>query len=197
VTAKSPVVYADACVFLEVLQQTNPKWRDSFKVLLAAERGDISLVASRLLAVEIGRFRGDASQSQVDQLVLQYLECVGTEWAEVDLLISRDARALSWQYGLKSGADSVHLATAVRMGADYFMSRNGGFPYGRLVGSTQVIEPGVVWAATLDDVAADNEAVVDPDIPRIPVALDPSPALLVDPTQIVPRRDDDEGAEIG
>lgn len=157
VTADAPLIYADACVFLEVLQQTHGRWRDSLKVLLAAERGDIQVVASRLLAVEVGRFRGDASKSKVDELVLKYLENVDTQWAEVDLLISRQARELSWQFGITSGADAIHLATAVRLRANYFMSRDGGFPYGQTIESTRVINPQVVWTPSLFDAQVDSE----------------------------------------
>jgi len=107
--------------------------------------------------VEVGRFRGDASQPEVDQLILQYLDNVGARWAEVDLIISRDARALSWKHGIKSGADAVHLATAVRLRADVFMSRNGGFPYGQKIEATLVTEPKVVWTPTLDDASIDVE----------------------------------------
>jgi predicted nucleic acid-binding protein len=154
---EQPLIYADACIFLEVLQQTHGRWRDSLKVLLAAERGDVQLLASRLLAVEVGRFRGDASRSRVDELVLKYLESVNTQWAEVDLLISRQARELSWQFGIKSGADAIHLATAVRLRADYFMSRDGGFPYGQTIESTFVTNPQVVWTPSLFDAQVDSE----------------------------------------
>lgn len=157
VTANGPLIYADACVFLEVLQQTHGRWRDSLKVLLAAERGDIQLLASRLLAVEVGRFRGDANKLKVDELVVKYLESVDAQWAEVDLLIARQARELSWQFSIKSGADAIHLATAVRFRADYFMSRDGGFPYGQTVGSTFVTTPKVVWTPSLFDAEVDSE----------------------------------------
>ena len=155
-----PLVYADACVFLEVLQRIHGKWRDSLKVLEAAERRDVQLLASRLLAVEAGRFRGDASQVRVDDLVFKYLESVDVQWAEVDLLIARQAHDLSWRYGIKSGADAVHLATAVRLRADFFMSRDGGFPYGETIESTLVTNPQVVWTPSLMDAAIDNEPEV-------------------------------------
>lgn len=127
---KVPLVYPDACIFIEVLQQRSDTWRDSFKILRAAERGDVRFVASSLLAAEVGRFRGDKPRDRVDELVVQYLDSVGTQWVEVDLFISREARNLSWRYAMRSGADAVHLATAVRQKADYFMSRDNVFPYG-------------------------------------------------------------------
>ena len=158
VTASPPLVYVDACIFLEVLQKTHGRWRDSFKVLQAAERNDIRLVASRLLDVEVGRFRGDASKTKVDELVHKYLETVNAQWAELDFLIARRAREFSWQYGIKSGADAVHLATAVHLRADFFMSRDGGFPYGQTIESTSVVNPKIVWTPSLMDASVDNEA---------------------------------------
>lgn len=157
-TADAPLVYPDACIFLEVLQQTHGKWRDSLKVLEAGQREDVRFLASRLLAVEVGRFRRDATKAKVDQLVLQYLDSVRTQWAEVDLLVAQQARALSWQYEIKSGADAIRLATAVRYRVDYFMSRDGGFPYGQKINSTLVVNPSAVWAPTLIDAAIDNES---------------------------------------
>lgn len=148
-----PRVYADAVLFIDVLQGGgSPVAESSLQVLEAAERHDIQLIASRLLAAEIGRFRGDRDRSSVDQLVLRYLDSVNAEWVEVDLLVARDARRLSWQHNIKSGADSVHLATAVRRRADYFMSRDGAFPYGlRVDDVTAVTLPQVVWTPTLYD----------------------------------------------
>ena len=153
-----PLVYADACLFVEVLQKKSATWRDSYKVLGAAERRDIRFVAFRLLAVEVGRFRADRQRERVDDLVMRYLDAVDTRWVEVDLLISREARNLSWEYNIKSGADAVHLSTAVRQKADYFMSRDGAFPYGETIGQTRVVYPQVIWEETLfdeDDLAGD------------------------------------------
>jgi predicted nucleic acid-binding protein len=162
VTARTPLVYADACVFLEVVQKTHGLWRESFRVLQAAESGEIRLAASRLLAAEIGRFRRDVGRDSLDKLILRYLDNVGVQWAEVDLLIARDARQLSWRYEIKSGADAVHLATAVRLRANYFMSRDGGFPYGEVIDDTTLVtHPTAVWTPSLDDAAVDLE----PDTP--------------------------------
>ncbi len=148
-----PRVYADAVLSIDVLQGgTGAATQSSLQVLEAAERRDIQLVASRLLAAEVGRSCGDQNRNAVDQLVLRYLDNVAAEWVEVDLLVARDTRRLSWQHNIKSGADSVHLATAVRRRADYFMSRDGAFPYGvRVDDVTDVTLPRVVWTPTLYD----------------------------------------------
>lgn len=97
-------------------------------MLEAAQRGDIRLGASRLLEAEVGRFRGDTSGPAVDQLVLDFLTHANVQRSEVDLLVAREARRLSWTCQLKSAADSVHLATAKLRDATVFISRDGVFP---------------------------------------------------------------------
>ena len=48
-----------------------------------------------------------------------------------------------------SAADTLHLAAAVRLNADYFMTHDKGFPIGHNVEGVQVIRPGVVWQESL------------------------------------------------
>jgi hypothetical protein len=65
-------------------------------VLEAAERGDIQLLASRLIAVEVGSYRGDRpGEPAAERFIDQYLDGVSAEWSELDVLVSREARALS------------------------------------------------------------------------------------------------------
>jgi predicted nucleic acid-binding protein len=97
----------------------------------------------------VGSFRGDRPGEPVaEQFIDQYLDGVSAEWSELDILVSRDARALSWKYKLRGG-DAVHLATAVRRRADYFMSIDHAFPFEETVAGVRVMKPGVVWDATL------------------------------------------------
>lgn len=154
---RAPLVYLDAAIFLHVVRRKDEKPEyvaQATLMLRAAERGQIRLAASRLLAVEVGRWRGDRSEIEVDQVLLNYLEVQGTEWVEVDFLVARDARTLSWEHKLYA-ADAVHLATAVRRRCDYFVSTDGAFPYGQRLGETQVVRPQVLWDPTFDDLAED------------------------------------------
>lgn len=162
-----PMVYVDTAVFLNVIQKEveaktgRPLWADSLKVLLAADRGDIRLVASTLLLIELNGEKGNASpafRAERDQVVYQFLDSLDVEWVEVDHLTARDTRQVAERYGLR-GADAAHLATAIRRNADYFMSRDGGFPYGQTAGrGTKVVQPCVLWTPTLDDQKIDQEA---------------------------------------
>lgn len=148
--ASRPTVYADADLFLSVLKK-EARHREALRVLAAAERGDVQLVASRLLAVEVGGWGGDRPGQQAgEDLVTRFLDGVNAQWVEVDLLVTRDARRLAWEHHLRAG-DAVHLATAVRRKADYFMTFDQGFPHGRTVEGTAVSGPTIVWQPTLDD----------------------------------------------
>jgi predicted nucleic acid-binding protein len=144
-----PRVYLDADVFVSVLKAEDDR-ENCREALEAAQRGDIQLVASRLLLVEVGRWAGDRpGQASADELIERFLEATRTEWVEVDIMVAREARRLSWELHLRS-ADAIHLATAVRRGADYFMSHDTGYPLGQTVDGVDVREPSIVWQPTLD-----------------------------------------------
>jgi len=150
VPVSRPRVYADADLFLSVLK-AEARHPEALRVLQAAERRDIQLIASRLLAVEIGGYGGDRpGPGPADDLLTRFLDGVDTEWVEVDLFVAREARRLAWEYRLRAG-DAIHLATAVRRGAEHFMSFDQGFPHGQKVEGTAVSGPEVVWQPTLYD----------------------------------------------
>jgi predicted nucleic acid-binding protein len=165
--ASTPRAYVDACLFLNVLRQESGLWRPALKVLRAVSRGDIRIVASRLLAVEVARFRGDHDRLDVDAFALQRLEGMNPDWYEVDLLVSREARRLSWEHQIRSGADAIHLATAVRAQCDYFISSDNVFPYGATIDKTAVIQPAVVWDPTTEDLEIDDMPEPEP-LPQRP-----------------------------
>lgn len=145
-----PRVYADADLFVSVLRK-EPGHELALSVLRAAERRDIELVASRLISVEVGGWGGDRpGQVAADQLIDRYLDTVGAEWVEVDVLVARDARRLGWRYGLRAG-DAIHLATAVRRNVEYFMAYDKQYPHGETVEGVAVGRPRIVWQPSLLD----------------------------------------------
>ncbi|MEU9780755.1 type II toxin-antitoxin system VapC family toxin [Streptomyces phaeochromogenes] len=156
-----PLVYVDTCIFINVIRREPALWPDSLKVLLAAHREDIRLVASTLLLVELnGQKRSDEREfcDARDKVVEHYLESLDVEWVEVDHITARDARKVSEAHRLL-GADAAHFATAIRRNADYFISRDKQFPYGSTVGArTKVVKPSLLWNPTTDDIAVDQES---------------------------------------
>jgi predicted nucleic acid-binding protein len=150
----------DSACFLNVIKKEPGLWADSIKILMAAERGDIHLVASTLILAEVGSHKGDVNKTTRDQVIEKYLENLDVEWAEVDLFTVSQARQIGDQYKLR-GADAVHLTTAVRRRADYFVSRDKAFPYGQTIDKTQIVRPIILWNPTIDDFMIDSQAAAE------------------------------------
>lgn len=155
-----PLVYVDSDIFLNVIKKEKGLWPASYKVLRAAHRGDIQLVASTLLLVELNGYKGDVDPGERDHVVDEYLERLEIQWVEVDILIAREVRQLAANYRLR-GPDATHLATAVRMKADYFVSRDRAFPFGETVGITHITAPRELWDPTTDDIEIDALAAAE------------------------------------
>jgi predicted nucleic acid-binding protein len=147
-------VYLDTDVLMHVLlDQEHAEVCSS--VLEAAVRGDVALVASRYLMVEVGAwYPNRPGLGEATALVETFLEGTDTEWVEVDVLAAREAQKVAWEYHLRAG-DSIHLATALRRNVDYFMTYDTRFPIGTTIGSTTVMRPKIVWQPTLFDASAD------------------------------------------
>jgi predicted nucleic acid-binding protein len=154
------LVYVDADVFFNVIKRENGLWCDSLKVLKAAYRGDIQLVASTLLLVELNGHRGGFDPAARDSVVEEYLQRLDVQWVEVDIITAREVRKIGAQYELR-GPDAAHLATAVRMKADYFISRDKAYPYGQTIGITHVCKPREVWNPTTEDAEIDAMAAAE------------------------------------
>lgn len=157
-------IYADSCMYLSVIKRDTdpvrdgtPRWRVARSMFAAAERGDLLILASTLLQAEVvgnGEVRTKLPESRAQRLISNWFLADYIEWCDVDLLITRRVSDLSAQYDLR-GADAVHLATAIRLRADYLISNDNGFSacHGQLIEGVKVIKPEVVWQETLGDIA--------------------------------------------
>lgn len=56
------------------------------------------------------------------------------------IIAAQTAQEVAWAHKLRAG-DAIHLATAIRRKADYFMSYDEAFPYGTILGQTQSPNP--------------------------------------------------------
>lgn len=149
--ATKPRIYADSSVFVSVLRNEADTSPMCLSLLEAAERKDIQLIESRLVSVEVGAYRGDRpGEVAADELIERYLDSVNAEWSEVDIIVAREARRISWAHNLRS-ADAIHLATAIRRQATHLMTLDQGFPLGQVVDGVRVSLPEVVWTPTLLD----------------------------------------------
>ncbi|GAA4024972.1 hypothetical protein GCM10022247_56780 [Allokutzneria multivorans] len=155
-TKRITKVYIDTPLVFNVIKRERLLWADSLKVLRAAERGEIKLVASTLLMAEVIGWRGDVEPAVRNDAIDRYLQNL-IEWVELDLFVIREALMLGDRLRLR-GPDASHLATAIRQKVDYFMSRDGAFPYATTVDGVSIVEPSIVWEPSFDDWEIDRQA---------------------------------------
>lgn len=161
----APRVYAESCVFFNVIKHEAGFWPESTKLLLAAERGDVQLVVSTLVLVEVSGWKGDMDAGRQDEVIRRYLLQDFVEWAELDLYVSNDVATLARNYHLRGG-DAAHLQTAIRRRASYFMSTDRRFPYGKTVQGVKVMKPAQVWDMTTEDAQVDSMALAEEEAQR-------------------------------
>src|SRR5487761_1732619 len=92
-------------------------------ILAAAERKEITLVASTLVAAEIIYKKGSAvlptdTEPAVDEIMNNKERPI--LWVEIDFTLTVEARKLARIHGLDA-CDAIHLASAVRANADVLL----------------------------------------------------------------------------
>jgi hypothetical protein len=133
-----PRVYIDSCYYIDVakgrLSRTLDQGRDLHipfveKLLLAALNDDIEVWASTFiiaecLAVEKGDMDVPADVRDTFSRLLASGNPVKIQ--AVDVFIAERARDLRWRDQIKcgGGADSIHVATALELGCEEFISTN-------------------------------------------------------------------------
>jgi predicted nucleic acid-binding protein len=149
-STQEPLVYADTAVWISSLQgEAGHEISDS--LFRAAAAGQIRLVANWLLRAELIKPPSDAVDDDIVEMIERILDNEQIIWVELDRFVARESLKIARNYGL-SGADAVHLGTAVRQDADFFMSFDRKFPYGQRVGQTFVTRPVVVWQQNIFDI---------------------------------------------
>jgi hypothetical protein len=128
--------YLDACCFIDMVKTkvgktlTTDKEHDVWflKRLLEANRDrEVALYTSTLTIAECSHGgSGDISptvKSEFNRLLMsgQYVNLV-----QMTAFIAQDARDLRWNYGIAlRGADSIHVASALAIKCEEFLSANG------------------------------------------------------------------------
>ena len=125
------VVAWDSCVFLHFLKKTKEHVSDLAAIWREANAGKFKILASTLTVSEVLRLNGDLSPT--DELTIRntlYDEPVVLHHADLSVCeIARDIRRKHKIYT----PDAIHLATAIRIGAEAFLTydknrRNGRVP---------------------------------------------------------------------
>ena len=161
-------IYVDTSVYVDLLTKNTqahketgePRWKIAKALFDAVNDDRVALAASSLIDAEVscaGAVR-DGGPAIVQQ-VRGWFTAASTEWTDVDRILARDAGQLARVWHAKrannhkrmGGADATHLAAAVRLGCEYFMTHDEGFPLDHTVNGVQVARPRVVWEVHLFD----------------------------------------------
>jgi predicted nucleic acid-binding protein len=130
-------LYGDSCCFIDLVKTdlgkplSGDKQHDAWflKRLLEAHRDGEVLVFTSVLTIAECRHAGDddlseAVKSRFNRLLMsgQYVRLV-----QLTPFIAQDARDLRWEHGISGlrGADAIHVASAVAMRCEEFLSDNG------------------------------------------------------------------------
>jgi predicted nucleic acid-binding protein len=170
VADKPPLIYADTCVYLDLITRNEnphkdtgePRWKIAQSLFQAVDNGQVRLAASALIEAEVlcnGRTQERRERSeQVAARLRTWFTSPETLWVDIDRFIAREAARLSEEYGhLRVGerrfaaVDAMHLAVAVRARCDYLMTHDNGYPTKQVIEGVTVQRPAVVWAETLFD----------------------------------------------
>jgi predicted nucleic acid-binding protein len=165
---KPPIIYVDTCVYIDLLTHNEtphpelgePRWKIAKKLFDAVNNDRITLAASALVEVEVcglGPVRDGAEK--VIEMVRGWFDANATLWTDVDRPLARDSAGLAREWHSKRanntkqlrGPDATHLAAALRLGCDYLMTHDEGFPLGQTVKSVKVQRPTQVWTPDLFD----------------------------------------------
>lgn len=165
---RPPRIYVDTCVYIDLLtrnaephaQTGEPRWTSAKSLFDAVNDDRVILAASALVEAEVQCFGAvrDGSEPVLAQ-VRGWFTADGTHWADVDRFLARDAARLARRWYPSradktkklGGTDALHLAAAVRLGCDYLMTHDGGFPIGQAVEGVSVMRPAEVWPRHLFD----------------------------------------------
>lgn len=170
----APVIFVDSDIYVDLITRNNEphndtgeeRWRSAKTLFDAINTNRARLACSALVEAEVccnGESR--KGSERVSELLRRWFNSPSTLWTDVDRFLARDAAKLAAQYsqlrassgsrGLR-GADATHMAAAIRLGCDYLMTHDQGFPIGHTIEGVQVSRPTVVWPATLLDELEDH-----------------------------------------
>lgn len=163
-----PRIYVDSTVYLDLITEEKatqpdtgePRWKSAKALFDAVNDDRVVLAASALIETEVlvvGARKPDSDGAL--NLIRGWFMAESTLWTDVDRFLAREAVRLAEHWHGKRasrdrrmrGADATHLAAAVRLGCDYLMTNDEGFPLGHEVEGVKVVRPSEVWPKHLFD----------------------------------------------
>ena len=109
------LVYFDACLFIELLQQSIPERFNACEAIRdRASKGEIIIVTSALTITEVNKLPDSKTiPEEQSRKILDFFENEYIAIRPVDRATAEDAHGLTRTHGL-TNADAIHVATAIR-----------------------------------------------------------------------------------
>lgn len=135
---KRSIFYLDSCIFIDSLNEqclTNPsaseekreQYRLAFSILKYGEDRKCEIVTSAFTEAEVCRVLGKNLTEDEQEAVIRNLFAL--PWIReinFERKVAEVSRTITRRVGTKPG-DSIHIATAIRHGVDYFVTNDGDF----------------------------------------------------------------------
>lgn len=153
----TPLCYIDPSVYFDLIsgdQSLSKLDGTTSKADLAKQifdqvcAGDVTLCASPLVIVEVGfKSQDDPKKQEILDSLKKLMYMDSTRWIDVertvaDLAISRGAEWILLKADPGSNKmgpnDVIHLASAIRLKAQYFFTSDGGFPIGYTIDKVKI-----------------------------------------------------------
>lgn len=115
--------YLDAQSWITALSGEGPYTADLAEWLAAADRGELQIVASVLMPVEVLGGRHDERTQESADRAEQAMRRSSVQQVNITRVIVADARRLRIEHGLKT-VDAMHVATAAAGRADVLLTND-------------------------------------------------------------------------
>jgi predicted nucleic acid-binding protein len=142
--------YLDSSVYIAAIKDEVGRVDIAKHILNDAKAGKLQIVGSTFVIAEVIRGKGEAKplSPEEERVIDDYVFHEFITWVELDVTLALDARRLARQHSLKP-ADAIHLASAIRGGADYLLRWDDRFRLADgLYEGVTVCEP--FWAGQLE-----------------------------------------------
>lgn len=114
--------YLDSSVYIAAIKGEQGRADVAKRILNDARNGSLQIVGSTFVIAEVLRGRSEPAPLTAEQerVIDEYVFHDYITWVEVDVSIALESRKLARRHGLKP-PDAIHLASAIRGGADQLL----------------------------------------------------------------------------
>ena len=140
--------YLDSSVYIAAIKGEEGRVDIAKRILDEARKGTLHIVGSTFVIAEVIRAKGSTAPltAAQEKVIDEYVFHDYITWVELDVSLALDARQLARQHTSLKPVDAVHLAAAIRGGADQLLRWDDKFKIsdGTSIEGVTVCEPHLV-----------------------------------------------------